>query len=138
MRFRMRDFHADWGRDLNNGMHSTVSERLQSWLDADGSSVSYSYAWTVDGVDPGVSTASLSSTYFDRDQPVQCTVTLCPRCTGAPSGAAATSSLVTPSGSGGLIARSSSISAIDASTSGACSSPKPPRMPPTSRGISDQ
>ena len=43
--------------------------------DADGSSVSYSYSWLVDGVDSGTTGSTLSSTYFDRDQPVHCTVT---------------------------------------------------------------
>ncbi|KAL1498565.1 hypothetical protein AB1Y20_013884 [Prymnesium parvum] len=36
-RFRMINFVADNGNALNNGMSSSVSERYQSWLDADGS-----------------------------------------------------------------------------------------------------
>lgn len=40
-RFRMHDFVADSGRQLNNGLASTVSARLQSWLDADGTAIGY-------------------------------------------------------------------------------------------------
>ncbi len=36
-RIRMASFVADSGRDLQNGMASTVSGRIGSWLDADGS-----------------------------------------------------------------------------------------------------
>jgi len=39
--FRMNDFVADRGDALNNGLASTVSGRIQSWLDADGSAVGY-------------------------------------------------------------------------------------------------
>ena len=35
--FRMRDFNADSNRALNNGMASTLSARIASWLDVDGS-----------------------------------------------------------------------------------------------------
>jgi hypothetical protein len=35
--FRFQDFNADAGRQLNNGLASTVAGRLQNWLDADGS-----------------------------------------------------------------------------------------------------
>ncbi len=43
--------------------------------DLDGDAVTYSYAWDVEGVDPGVTTATLGSAYFDRDEAVTCTVT---------------------------------------------------------------
>ncbi|KAL1525911.1 hypothetical protein AB1Y20_020738 [Prymnesium parvum] len=36
-RFRMNNFLYDIGSYLNNGMNSSTSERLQCWLDADGS-----------------------------------------------------------------------------------------------------
>ena len=35
--FRFKNYVLDSGGAVTNGMHSTVSERLQSWLDADGS-----------------------------------------------------------------------------------------------------
>jgi hypothetical protein len=36
LHFRMRDYVRDNGRTQGNGMASTVSERIQSWLDVDG------------------------------------------------------------------------------------------------------
>lgn len=36
-RIRMSDWVADVGLTLHNGMQSTVSARISSWLDADGS-----------------------------------------------------------------------------------------------------
>jgi len=35
-RFRFNNYNVDSGRGVTNGMSSTVSERLQSWFDADG------------------------------------------------------------------------------------------------------
>ena len=35
-RFRMKNFVTDYGGSLTNGMSSTVSERIASWLDVDG------------------------------------------------------------------------------------------------------
>jgi hypothetical protein len=47
-----------------------------STADADGDDVSLSYAWTVDGADPGVTSSSLpGSAYFDKHQTVAVTVT---------------------------------------------------------------
>jgi len=46
-----------------------------TYADLDGDSVSFAYAWDVEGVDPGVTTATLTSSYFDRDETVTCTVT---------------------------------------------------------------
>jgi len=43
--------------------------------DDDGDSLTYSYAWQVDGSDAGVSTATLDPAYFSRDSEVACTVT---------------------------------------------------------------
>ena len=45
------------------------------FADVDGDSASYTYAWTVDGVDAGVSSATLDSDAFDRGQAVVCIVT---------------------------------------------------------------
>ena len=36
LRFRMKNFVTDYGGSLTNGMSSTVSERIASWLDVDG------------------------------------------------------------------------------------------------------
>ena len=46
-----------------------------SYADDDGDSASFGYVWDVAGVDPGVTTATLSSTWFDRDESVVCGVT---------------------------------------------------------------
>jgi len=43
--------------------------------DDDGDTISYAYAWMVEGVDPGETTPTLSSTRFDRDETVYCMVT---------------------------------------------------------------
>ncbi|MCB9761364.1 MAG: hypothetical protein H6739_16095 [Alphaproteobacteria bacterium] len=53
----------------------TLTCTPQGGADADGDGVDYSYAWRVDNADPGPTTATLGSTYFDRDQDVNCTVT---------------------------------------------------------------
>ncbi len=60
--------------------------------DADGDTVTFSYAWAVDGVDPGVSTDTLTGDDFAKDDPVRCTVT--PN-DGTEDGAAVSSSFVT-------------------------------------------
>jgi hypothetical protein len=44
--------------------------------DVDGDSLSYSYAWTVDGSDPGVTSSSISSDYFDSGDAIVCTLTV--------------------------------------------------------------
>ena len=44
--------------------------------DADGDSLSYTYAWQVDGVDAGVSTATLLPSKFARDSVVSCTASV--------------------------------------------------------------
>lgn len=36
LRFRIKNFVTDYGGSLTNGMSSTVSERISSWLDVDG------------------------------------------------------------------------------------------------------
>ena len=46
-----------------------------SYADDDGDSVAFSYAWLVEGVDPGETGSTLSSAWFDRDEAVSCTVT---------------------------------------------------------------
>ncbi len=47
-----------------------------SWADADGDSVSYSFAWTVNGVSTGTTGSTLNgATYFDKGDVVQVTVT---------------------------------------------------------------
>jgi hypothetical protein len=46
-----------------------------SYGDDDGDSATFSYVWDVAGVNPGVTTATLSSTWFDRDESVVCGVT---------------------------------------------------------------
>ena len=43
--------------------------------DMDGDGITFSYAWSVDGTDPGVYSAVLDGTSFDRDQDVTCHVT---------------------------------------------------------------
>ncbi|MFH1466209.1 MAG: hypothetical protein ABIO70_17625 [Pseudomonadota bacterium] len=53
----------------------TFSCTVGTWADLDGDSVTFAYAWDVDGVDPGVTTATLPCAYFDRDEDVSCTVT---------------------------------------------------------------
>ena len=46
-----------------------------SYADDDGDSVTFSYGWLVEGVDPGETGSTLSSAWFDRDEAVSCTVT---------------------------------------------------------------
>ena len=53
----------------------TLTCTAGSTTDDDGETVTLVYAWNVDGVDPGVSTSTLDSSSFDRDQTVHCTVT---------------------------------------------------------------
>ncbi len=43
--------------------------------DADGDTISYTYAWDVDGGTPAVTTATLSSAYFEKSDDVTCIVT---------------------------------------------------------------
>ncbi len=43
--------------------------------DADGDSISYAYAWTVNGVSVGGSTSQLNNSLYERDDDVQVTVT---------------------------------------------------------------
>jgi len=69
--------------------------------DDDGDSVSYAYAWDVEGVDPGISSATLSSAYFDRDETVTCTVS---PSDGSDSGAAVMSNSVIVSNSAPSVA----------------------------------
>lgn len=64
--------------------------------DADGDSVSYSYAWTVSGLTSSVTASTLGSSYFDRDDTVFCTVT---PSDGTSSGTAVDSNTVTVSNS---------------------------------------
>ena len=63
---------------LNNSApttNQTITASVSS-SDVDGDSVSYTYAWTVDGVLVGETGASLAgSTYFDKDQSIVVTVT---------------------------------------------------------------
>jgi hypothetical protein len=47
-----------------------------SATDPDGDSLSYSYAWLVDGVDAGVSTSTLDPAHFSRGNGVVCMVTV--------------------------------------------------------------
>jgi len=81
--------------------------------DDDGDSVAYAYTWDVEGVDPGISSASLSSAYFDRDETVTCTVT---PSDGSDSGAAVMSNSVTVSNSAPSVA---SVSISPSSPTGA-------------------
>lgn len=53
----------------------TLSCSPGSFADDDGDSATFSYVWDVAGVDPGVTTATLSSTWFDRDESVVCGAT---------------------------------------------------------------
>ena len=46
-----------------------------SYADDDGDTASFAYAWDVDGVDPGQTSSTLSSSWFDRDETVSCAVT---------------------------------------------------------------
>jgi hypothetical protein len=62
---------------LPTGLYTddTVSAEATA-SDADGDEVTIRYAWTVDGVDPGVTATSLPGTaYFDKHQSVAVTVT---------------------------------------------------------------
>jgi len=43
--------------------------------DADGDSVTFGFAWWADGVDLGVSTATLDGASFDKDQEIECKLT---------------------------------------------------------------
>ena len=43
--------------------------------DADGDSITYSYSWLVNGASVGVSTSTLSSSYFTKNNSVRCSVT---------------------------------------------------------------
>ena len=64
--------------------------------DVDGDSVSYTYAWTVEGASVGVTTSTLSSAYFGRGDDVRCSVT---PTDGTTAGTAVASSAVTVSNS---------------------------------------
>jgi hypothetical protein len=44
--------------------------------DVDGDSLSYAYGWTVGGSDPGVTTSSISSDYFESGDTIVCTMTV--------------------------------------------------------------
>ncbi len=74
----------------------TLTCSVDSSSDLDGDGISYSYAWTVDGVDTGVSNFSLGSSDFDKDQVVVCTVT---PSDGTDSGSAIDSNALTISNS---------------------------------------
>jgi len=74
----------------------TLECAVDSSSDADGDGISYTYAWSVDGSDIGVSSFSLGSSDFDRDQAVTCTVT---PSDGTDSGSAVSSAEVTISNS---------------------------------------
>ena len=53
----------------------TLTCAVDSASDPDGDSISYIYAWSVSGSDPGVSTETLTGTDFDKGDTVSCTVT---------------------------------------------------------------
>ncbi|HND30804.1 MAG TPA: hypothetical protein PLA94_12425, partial [Myxococcota bacterium] len=69
--------------------------------DPEGDAIQYSYAWTVDGASPGVSTSTLSSSYFAKNNAVRCTVT---PDDGTTTGAAVASNTVTNSNSAPALA----------------------------------
>jgi len=46
-----------------------------SATDADGHTITFSYAWSVDSSDPGVTTNTLGPSWFGKDSSVTCTVT---------------------------------------------------------------
>ena len=48
---------------------------VSGWFDADGDPEAYAWSWTVDGVSPGSSDATLDGDAFARDQVVEVTVT---------------------------------------------------------------
>ena len=53
----------------------TLTCAAEGYSDPDGDGASYIYAWTVDGVDAGVSAAELTGESFSKGQLVVCTVT---------------------------------------------------------------
>ena len=67
-----------------------------SYADDDGDSASFGYRWNVEGVDPGETSATLSSAWFDRGETVTCAVT--PN-DGTDDGAAVSSNSITISNS---------------------------------------
>lgn len=81
--------------------------------DVDGDTVSYTYSWTVDGASPGVSSATLSSSYFIKNNVVRCAVA--PN-DGTTSGTTVASNTVTISNSAPVLS-SVSISPSTAYTS---------------------
>ncbi len=54
---------------------STLTCTPGTATDVDGDTVSYTYAWSVDGASPGVTSATLSGTYFSKTDEVKCVVT---------------------------------------------------------------
>jgi alpha-tubulin suppressor-like RCC1 family protein len=54
---------------------SVLTCATSATADPDGDAVTLSYRWSVDGIDAGVTTATLTGASFDRDQSVTCTVT---------------------------------------------------------------
>ncbi len=54
---------------------TTVTCVPGGWSDDDGDAEGYVYAWTVDGLDAGVSAATLDGASFNRDQALACAVT---------------------------------------------------------------
>ncbi len=80
---------------------TTVTCLPAGWSDDDGDAEGYATAWTVNGIDAGVSTATLDGASFSRDQSVACTVT--PN-DGEQDGAAITSDPITVSNTPPVIA----------------------------------
>ena len=83
-----------WGVALGPAP-ATVADTLtctrDSSSDADGDPIFHSYAWRVEGVDPGVDEPTLSASYFSRYDAVSCLVT---PDDGADAGAAVSSNVV--------------------------------------------
>ena len=78
----------------------TVTCLPEGWADDDGDSASYSYTWTVDSADAGVTSETLDGAYFSSGQSVACTVT--PN-DGEADGAPATTGSVTVSNTAPVI-----------------------------------
>lgn len=54
---------------------STLTCTPSGASDLDGDSISYAYAWTVDGATIGVTTSTLDGTWFNKNNAVRCSVT---------------------------------------------------------------
>ena len=62
--------------DLAGTFNGWGTDPLTPMADADGDSITYSYAWTVGGSSASPTGSTRSSAYFDRGDTVTCTLTI--------------------------------------------------------------